>query len=215
MVALIFVAGGFFILMGICLSSVGVEGQPTGSLNGASIVFFIIGALIILYGIKIRKIRKANIAKEKELVNQGMIAHLFLTHISGLSVSERILCEILAMKDTYSFIASNITSSLQREKVVDIAMKSETEVQQQYVSSVGGAVLGGAILGAAGAAYGGRAKKKEVRTTTTYLVFTYKGETNTDIKHLIFEATYNKEIKKLIDDFNANKKVENSVNIEL
>ena len=191
----------------------------TGSTDASSRILpaflIILGVLLIFYGLKTNKIRKANIAKEKELVNQGTVAHLFLSHISGLSVSERILCEILAMKDTYSFIASNITSSLKREKVIDIAMKSETEVQQQYVSSVGGAVLGGALLGVAGAAYGGRAKKMEVKTTTSYLVFTYKGDSNEDIRHLIFEAEYNKEIKKLIEDFEANKKSDNSMNIEL
>lgn len=209
---------GLIMIFGALFSVIGFSGIFTPTENSSTtldVIFAIIGVLLILFGLKANKERKINVAKEKELIKQGMVAHLFINHISGLSVSERILCEIIAKKDDYTFIASNITSSLKREKVIDIAMKSETEVQQQYVSSVGGAVLGGTLLGAAGAAYGGRAKKKEVRTTTTYLVFTYKGETDTDIKHLIFEATYNKEIKKLIEDFEAKKKVENAVNIEL
>lgn len=44
-----------------------------------------------------------------------------------------------------------------------MCIKTDKEIQQQYVSSVGGAVGGAVLFGPLGAITGGRAKKKTVK----------------------------------------------------
>ena len=92
--------------------------------------------------------------------------------------------------------------------------KSETEIQQQYVSSVGGAVGGAVLFGPLGAMIGGRAKKKTDTTTTYYMIITYKNAENNiayigfDISNCILPA------HKLIDAFEKNN-TKGSAHIEL
>ena len=60
-----------------------------------------------------------------------------------------------------------------------MCIKTDTEIQDQAVSSIGGAVAGAAMFGALGAIIGGRAKTKKVKTVIQYLIITYtdnKGE---------------------------------------
>ena len=67
-----------------------------------------------------------------------------------------------------------ITRCIKHEDVLGVKTVDDVNVQQQYVSSIGSAVLGGALFGVAGAAVGGRAKKKEIRSVDTWLIVTYK-----------------------------------------
>ncbi|MEH2944892.1 hypothetical protein VSQ32_19130 [Lachnospiraceae bacterium KK002] len=52
---------------------------------------------------------------------------------------------------------------LEKSKITDMCIKTDKEIQQQYVSSVGGAVGGAVLFGPLGAITGGRAKKKTVK----------------------------------------------------
>lgn len=131
------ISGCFFLLIGFCLSFFGIEGQPNESLESISIIFFILGGLIILYAIKIRNTRKANIARGNELKktieaekqklkSQGMVSEVVLRHISGLGTAANVFCTIQVWQERYTFIMNNITFNLQRDKVTDIAIKTET-----------------------------------------------------------------------------------------
>lgn len=187
------------------------------------LMFLSFGCLIanIVSSIKMKSQTRKNqkITRQKqnehlqELKNQGFILDTQVKHIYGLNTAEDMLCRIEVWKDSYKFKMNNINFSLSREKVTDIAIKTETEVQQQYVSSIGGAVLGGALFGTVGAAYGGRAKKKEIYNFKSFLVFTYTGENSSDIKNIIFGTS--PEVDKIVSDFYSNRKSSNNVNIEL
>ena len=67
-----------------------------------------------------------------------------------------------------------ITRCIKHEDVLGAKTVDDVSIQQQYVSSIGSAVLGGALFGVAGAAVGGRAKKKEIKSVDTWLIVTYK-----------------------------------------
>lgn len=67
-----------------------------------------------------------------------------------------------------------ITRCIKHEDVLGAKTVDDVNIQQQYVSSIGSAVLGGALFGVAGAAVGGRAKKKEIKSVDTWLIVTYK-----------------------------------------
>lgn len=191
---------GFIALISFILSFVLLSSYET-SYFGAILFFFLLSFVCILANIvttiKMKRQSKKNAkdlrrlveTEQQKLKSQGMVSETVLRHISGLGTAANVFCTIQVWQEHYTFIMNNITFNLQRDKVTDIAIKTETEVQQQYVSSVGGAVLGGALFGAAGAAYGGRAKKKEIKTISSYLVFTYVSEASSDVKYLVFEST--------------------------
>jgi hypothetical protein len=90
---------------------------------------------------------------------------------------------------TTEMIISNgiITQKINNSDVLGVKMVNDVQIQEQYVSSIGGAVLGGALFGVAGAAVGGRAKKKQIKTNETSLVITYKD--NETVKNIIIKPS--------------------------
>lgn len=77
---------------------------------------------------------------------------------------------------TTEMIISNgiITQKINNSDVLGVKMVNDVQIQEQYVSSIGGAIAGGALFGVPGAVIGGRAKKKKIKTNETSLVITYK-----------------------------------------
>lgn len=70
-----------------------------------------------------------------------------------------------------------------------MCIKTDTEIQQQYISSVGGAVGGAVLFGPLGAMIGGRAKKKTIKNEVhRYLIITYQSP---EIKYIGFEIGFN------------------------
>lgn len=115
--------------------------------------------------------------KEQEQREKFMTT-LNAEHQAGLPLAEGVKCTIT--KENYKF---RITSggnefSLGKEKITDICVKTDVEIQSQYVSSVGGAIAGGMVFGPLGAIVGGRAKKKKTTATEYYLIFTYRSNDN-------------------------------------
>jgi len=66
-------------------------------------------------------------------------------------------------------------------------IKTETEIQNAYVSSVGGAIGGLALFGPLGAMVGGRTKKKTDKIIHNYLIFAYDKDGQTDF--ISFDVT--------------------------
>lgn len=175
-------------------------------------------------------IRKKRAKAQKELVDSGVAIRAEFQHLAGLQVSDFIPCIIDITADTYKFVASNINFSLPRSKVTDVCIKTKTEVQKQYVSSVGGAALGGALFGLAGAAYGGRATAKTLKNISNFLVITYYGENETDIKTIVFGISKDNSqplsktaplrgnmptAKKVVKDFNKGTIKSENISIDL
>ena len=57
-----------------------------------------------------------------------------------------------------------MTFKLLKEKITDVTMTNDIEIQKNNVSSIGGAVSGAILFGALGAIIGGRAKNKKVKS---------------------------------------------------
>ena len=82
-----------------------------------------------------------------------------------------------------------------------MCLKFDTEIQNQAVSSVGGAIAGGVMFGTLGAIIGGRAKTKKVKNTTQYLIITYAGEQG-ELKYIGFDIKNNPpSAAKLVKEF--------------
>ena len=136
--------------------------------------------------------------EKKDLTNLSI--YTAFHHISGLPIVEDTLCEVYSFPDRLDFKAGTTEITLSKDKITDMSIKTDTEIQNQSVSSVGGAVAGATLFGAIGAVIGGRAKNKKVKTVTKYLIITYLGDT--EPKFIIFDIKNNPQsADKLVKEF--------------
>lgn len=134
-----------------------------------------------------------------------------MPHVSGLPIPNGVRCDIALCPDQYVFTYKKLSYNLSFDKIIDVSIKSEKEIQQHYVSSIGGAVLGGALLGPLGAIVGGRAKKKKTVNRRTYLIFTYESESTT--KFIVFDSSTSLTANKFVRLFNKTQAKEKRVEL--
>ncbi len=94
-------------------------------------------------------------------------------HISGLPVAEGVPVKIAANRERILFVHNSQEMSLSAEKIQDVSIKTDAEIQSSYVSSIGNALLGAHFFGAAGAVIGGQAREKRTIIETHFLVVAY------------------------------------------
>ena len=96
--------------------------------------------------------------------------------------------------------------SLPDEKIIDIAIKTDTEIQSSYVSSIGNALLGARLFGTAGAIIGGQAREKRTTIETFFLIVTYKKQS--EQAYLSFQIDDIKSANAIISFFNTQSSTE-------
>lgn len=195
----------FGTLMGLIVTiSEGASGENYQSNLMAIIVTFLIGLFCMwMYHLSGKKLtpeqqKKVEIHKqkmqatkkpkqrEKELQQQrGYLESGYFKHIYGLPLAEGLSCKIEHYPDKFCFCAVGTEIDLSISKVTDMTLTTNKEIQNQAVSSVGGAVLGGYLAGPLGAMIGGRAKTKKVETVTHLLLMTYVADD--EVKYIGFE----------------------------
>lgn len=169
--------------------------------------FIVIGVLTLFIIFCVRmfvvtsKAKKEGKKKMMNLKNQGLSVYAAFHHVNGLPLAENLLCEVFSYPDRIEFKAGTTNIKLAREKITDMCLKFDTEIQNQAVSSIGGAIAGGVMFGTLGAIIGGRAKNKKVKTTTQYLIITYTGEQG-ELKYIGFDIKNNPpSAAKLVKEF--------------
>ena len=183
-----------------------------------SIVVIIFVLIFLLFCIRMVIDKLKVKMKKKNLINNSMAeknATLFacLSHVNGLPIPENVSCNIYSTPNKYEIISNGLTFNLDKNKVTDVCLKTDVEIQKQYVSSIGGAVGGAVLFGTLGAMIGGRAKQINIREVHTYLIFTY--ESNGEIKYTGFDATnYLAKAGPFVDEFRNSGK-SHTVNINL
>ncbi|MCI8949839.1 MAG: hypothetical protein HFG49_07310 [Lachnospiraceae bacterium] len=161
----------------------------------------IIIPVMVLIVLMIRKSRKRAKANRESIRQSGILSYTAFHHVDGLQIPENTLCEIKSFSDRIEFKAGTTSIKLSREKITDMSIKTDVEIQKQTVSSVGGAIAGSVMFGTLGAIIGGRAKNKKVKTTTQYLIITYTGEQG-DLKYIGFDIKNNPpSASKLVKEF--------------
>ncbi len=106
---------------------------------------------------------------------------------SGLNLPEGISCYVYCLKRSVVVEAAAQEFQLPTSRIITAVVMTKTQIQHQYVSSIGGTIAGAMMLGPIGAALGGMAQKKTIRNNTKYLVIAYHGQE--DINYLIFDVT--------------------------
>lgn len=125
-----------------------------------------------------------------------------IPHVNGLPIAENTLCQIYYTDDNIFIDGSGQSFNLSNEKISAIEIKTDVEIQKQYVSSVAGGITGAIVFGPLGALIGGRVKEKKIKNTTRYLIITYTSDN--EIKYLGFDITYTPKALEIIKLFNKN-----------
>lgn len=94
-------------------------------------------------------------------------------HHSGLPLAYNAQCFIIKENDCFQVSGGGNEFILKNEKITDICVNKDVQIQKQYVSSRAGAVEGAILFGPIGAMIGGRKKKIESESKTCYLIFSY------------------------------------------
>ena len=161
----------------------------------------IIIPVMVLIVLMIRKSRKRLKANKEAIRQSGILSCSAFHHVDGLPIPENTLCEVKSFTDRVEFKAGTTSIKLARKKITDMSIKTDTEIQSQAVSSIGGAIAGSVMFGTLGAIIGGRAKNKKVKTTTKYLIITYTGEQG-ELKYIGFDIKNNSlSASKLVKEF--------------
>lgn len=160
------------------------------------IVGLLAAAVFCLYtAIKLSKAQKSAKKRLKKLKESNKASMMYpFRHLYGLPIAKGTLTQTMWCSDNkIVFNVDGNTFNLSLDKVTDISVISDVEIQRQAVSSVGGAVGGAILMGPIGAMIGGRVKERDVRTASHYLIFTYTKDE--DIENIGFELNI-AELKK-------------------
>ena len=136
--------------------------------------------------------RKAALAEKEKMAQMDCIWGNQLPHTTGLPVAEKVVCSVYYLPDKLVIESGAANFSLPTDRITDISVITDVEIQKHYTSSIGGAVGGALLFGPLGAMIGGRSKTQTSKTLTYFLVFTYLKDD--EIKYVTFDAT-----KKLIE----------------
>lgn len=198
-----FFAVCFFILVFVGISQYIETSQPS-NLAVSALCFFI--SILLFRSLSKKSQKRAKTTEESKQQNDKIVQnkptiYTAFHHVNGLPLAENTICQISSYPDKIEFKAGTTEINLSRNKITDMCIKTDTEIQKQAVSSVGGAVAGAVMFGALGAVIGGRAKTKKIKNTTQYLIITYLNNQE-EISYIGFDATKNiLDANKLVNEF--------------
>ena len=152
---------------------------------------------------------------EPQQPGHAMVKPTLFKHVSGLPLAEDAPVNLEESDGAYHFWAKGFKIDLSENKVTSVMGRSERDLQQQFVSSVGGAAMGHHLAGAIGAAILGRAKKRTIKDITYYyLVIVYSQDSGATSTAIVLEAGSPSEAVLFENAFNYRAKKE-SRTIEL
>lgn len=192
--------GAIFLLTGVVCALIAITGNSGLKANDyvGIVMAFAIGAVLFFMKPKekVSKEVKASNAKEKQYektktqVNKSEKNRMIQgKHTTGLPIAEGADCEVYFGENQISIAGTGAKINLDISKLVSIDVKTETEIQKAYVSSLGGAVGGAVLFGPLGAVVGGRAKQKTSENIEYYMIITYKKGENLEYLSFVINRT--------------------------
>ncbi len=120
-------------------------------------------------------------------------------HATGLPIAQSDLVDLYVCENHLAIESSAAKSKLDYERIRDASIVSSTEIINQRVSSIGGAVAGAVIFGPLGAIIGGRSKNHKTKKIDKFLVVVYDKKDNLEqLAFSIEDATAELNAQKLI-----------------
>lgn len=161
------------ILIGISVIALIAE-LPSGKLEVIiPFVIFMLAGLFLLLKKSPSKEEKQQRKIAKQQAKEQQQRTLIGKHMAGLPLAEGIECRILFDENAITVSGAGNSFRVAYDKITDLAIKTDTEIQKSYVSSIGGAVGGAMLFGPLGAMVGGRAKEKTSTAVEYYFIITY------------------------------------------
>lgn len=164
-ICIVFAVGGF---AGANTSS---EGVATSLIMAAA--FLIVGLVLLLKKGKSKE-AKAEVKQRKAEAKAFQEKAFSGCHATGLPLAQDAPCVVSFQPDRIAINSGGNAFNLAYNKITDMQVATNVEIQKQYVSSVGGAIGGAVLFGPLGAIVGGRAKEKTAKNIEYYFVITYK-----------------------------------------
>ena len=176
---------------------------------------YIFFALVFVFCLVMFFVTSNNKRKQEEYFRRENISARseFLIHATGLPIPEGIYCTVTSYPDRINIKADNFDVNLDKSKLVNVCIKSETDIQKYYVSSAGGAIAGAMTFGALGALVGGRAKEKSSKVVKKYLIFTY--QKSDELQYFSFDCTKALNCQAFVSEFNKSAKGQEQIHIDL
>ncbi len=148
---------------------------------------------------------------ELHMRKYGATSSLKAKHMAGLPIAEGAECFVYLCSSKIIFFRNETEYSLLFDKVTDVLVKTDSEIHQAYVSSIGGAVGGAVLFGPLGAMIGGRAKKKESKTFKYYLIFEYDKDEGVDF--ISFEIQNQISANSFVKAFSQKEKIKKTIEL--
>ena len=147
-----------------------------------------------------------NDVNNQKTTNDMKKAQAFVTGTiaDGLGLPEGVPASVSFFDDNLEIISGSTHFSLKYSKVVDMQAKTNFEIEKQYVSSAGGAMLFGPL----GAIIGGRVKEKKHTTIEYYFIISFMNKNNEiefislKLMNMIASNAAKKAINQYRDKFN-------------
>ena len=156
---------------------------------------------------------RADIAEKKN--RPGVRVFVAVPCVAGLPTPERALSQIYYFDDRVEVVSNDVEYNLPMDRIQSVSIQRSGDIQTQYVSSAGGALIGAAVAGPVGAAIGGRMKKKTETTITSYLVFQYINKSG-EVTYMSFDASHTPKCQDMERLFQSSRKSGGaSIQIEL
>lgn len=177
------VAAVFFFVA--CLISVLVIITEPDSASGQiapAVITFLVGALFWRSSNKTPKPREAKAPYAPEL--SGML------HVEGLPLAEKTNCHLAIVNDQLVISGGGTELTVNLSQIGAAEVKTDVEIAHYVTSSAVKGIAGGLIFGPLGLVIGSRAKSKEKRTATPYLIINYTSSDNV-LSAMMFDASLN------------------------
>lgn len=170
------IAWGCFAMVGVGGLAVLLESGAPGEALAPMIVFLVLG-LWIQPKSKLREEqvqrKKAQKRVQAEIYRQRRLKVLRGDHITGLPLPQGVDCSLCFDERRLTISGGGQEFRLAYDKIVNIELHTDVDIQKSYVSSVGGAIGGYMLFGELGAMVGGRAKERTSTVEEYYALVTY------------------------------------------
>jgi hypothetical protein len=147
-------------------------------------VFAVLFFLLIFF---IVMIIQGSRKKRRSLKEQNIIAQSSMHHVEGLPISEKTICVLSLTPDKLLIEGGGTDFNIGNSQIRAVEVKTDTEIANIVHSSAAKGIAGGLLFGPIGLIVGSRAKSKEKRTNTYYLIINYMNSSG-EMAALMFDG---------------------------